>query len=258
MKQLMENWNKFINEVKDTPEKKLSSYEEQASEAMANTLSAEEAFRGDAIALLEGEELPSPDLEYEKSDASSPNEEVVERFFASLNSGKRSGFLTYYKNDELKEMNLLLVKGHTAGFATKKDGDIVSVHNNSSLRGLASKFLSDAKDNGGTKLDHFDGFLTGLYKRYDFKDVYEVYQWDEQYSPKEWTYDPVNILNSKTSIYADAIAKVEDVDYGMEELKQTNEQLEIEAEGGFNIKINPREKFRQYKYGRPDVIFRRL
>ena len=44
----------------------------------------------------------------------------------------------------------------------------------------------------------------------------------------------------------------------MEELKQTNEQLEIEAEGGFNIKINPREKFRQYKYGRPDVIFRRL
>ena len=70
--------------------------------------------------------------------------------------------------------------------------------------------------------------------------------------------DPVDILNSKTSIYADAIAKVEDVDYDMEELKQTNEQLEIEAEDGFKIEINPSEKFNQYKYGRPDVIFRRL
>jgi hypothetical protein len=258
VKELMENWNKFINEIKNAPEKKLSSHEEQAAEAIANTLSAEDTFRDDAIALLEGEELPSPDVEYEKSDASNPDEEVVKRFFVSLNSGKRSGFLTYYKKDELKEMNLFLIKGHNAGFAIKKDGDIVSVHNNSSLRGLASRFLSDAKNNGGTKLDHFDGFLSGLYRRYGFNDVYEVYQWDEQYSPKQWTYESVDILNSKTSIYAEATANVEDVEYNMKELKQANEQLEVKAEDGFKIEINPSEKFNQYKYGRPDVIFRRL
>ena len=49
MKQLMESWNKFINEVKEAPEKKLSSHEEQAAEAIANTLSAEDTFRDDAI-----------------------------------------------------------------------------------------------------------------------------------------------------------------------------------------------------------------
>ena len=88
--------------------------------------------------------------------------------------------------------------------------------------------------------------------------MYEVYQWDEQYEPKDWTYDPVDILNSKASIYAEATANVEDVSYDMEELKQTNEQLEVKAEDGFKIEINPSEKFNQYNYGRPDVIFRRL
>lgn len=258
MKEIIESWNRFIKKVKNNSEKKLSSHEEQATESIANTLSAQSAFKDDIISLSEGEEILNADIEYEKSDALNPNEEIVERFFVSLNSGKRSGFLSYYSKEDLKEMNLFLIKGHNAGFAIKKDGDIVSVHNNSSLRGLANKFLSDAKRAGGTKLDHFDGFLSGLYRKHGFKDVYEVYQWDEQYSPKEWTYDPVDILNSKTSIYANAIVKVEDVDYSMEDLKEANQQLEVKAEDGFEIKINPSEKFNQYKYGRPDVIFRRL
>ena len=44
-------------------------------------------------------------------------------------------------------------------------------------------FLRTAKEKGGTMLDHFDGFLSGLYRRYGFTDVYEVYQWEEQYRP---------------------------------------------------------------------------
>ena len=106
-------------------------------------------------------------------------------------------------------------------------------------------------------LDHFDGFLSGLYRKNGFTDVYEVYQWDEQYKPKQWTYDAVDVYNPQTSIYSDAMnqlrANSEDPQANL-----PNEEVEIMAENGLKIKINPNLKHNQYLYGRPDVIMRRL
>ena len=166
----------------------------------------------------------------------------------SLYGGKRSGFLTYYSEADLRVMDLYLIKGNDAGFAIKDGDDIVSVHNNSPLKGLGSEFMRKAKEVGGRRLDHFDGFLSGLYRKYGFTDVYEVYQWEEQYKPKGWNYETVDIFNPKTSIYATEIEGMSNVD----------REVEIKAEDNYEIEINPANKVNQYRYGRPDVILRKL
>ena len=251
IKLILENWQKFLKENKNASEN-----QDKVKEVLFNTLSAQAAFE-DSPTLSEAEEKSS-NLEFESSLAESPDMNIVKRFVNSLYSGKRSGFLSYYTEDELKEMNLFLVKGHDAGFAVKTDGDIVSVHNNSPLKGLASVFLNEAKKNGGSKLDHFDGFLSGLYRSHGFTDVYEVYQWDENYKPSTWTFEPVNILDPKTSIYAEAFATIENETYEMKELKHETEEVALTVEDDYKVTAKPSEKFNQYKYGRPDVVFRKL
>jgi len=192
------------------------------------------------------------------SQASTPDGQVIEDFFESLYSGQRSEFLSYYSKEELASMTLFLVDGHNAGFAIKTDGDIVSVHNNSSLRGLSSLFMNKAKAQGGTKLDHFDGFLSGLYRKYGFNNVSEIYQWDEQYKPKGWNYDTIDLLNPSQSVYAETLLKMypETKDEPRPDLP--NEEAEVIAESGVKELINPNLKYNQYLYGRPDVIFRKL
>ena len=192
--------------------------------------------------------------------ASSPSEvdpQVLEDFFNSLYGGERSGFLTYYSKDELAAMNLFLVDGHNAGFAIKTDGDIVSVHNNSSLRGLSSLFMNEAKAQGGNKLDHFDGFLTGLYRKYGFNNVYQIYQWEEQYKPKGWNYDSISLLSRNESVYAETLLKMYP-DMIDPQAELPNEEVEVTAESNTQEVINPSLKYNQYLYGRPDVVFRKL
>jgi hypothetical protein len=117
-----------------------------------------------------------------------------------------------------------------------------------SLYGLGKVFIDKAISVGGSKLDHFDGFLSGLYRKYGFTDVYEVYQWDEQYKPQGWDYDAVDIFNPKTSIYAE----------GIEDKYNLGREVTVEAEDSFKIDIVPADKVNQYRHGRPDVIMRKL
>lgn len=235
MKKIFENWNKFLSEA-------IGEGDQIMDEASFNTLTAMTVFSEDTINEQEGK------FEYEFSLRSKPNQDVIQRFAESLYAGKRSSFLTYYTEEDLAAMDLYLLVGENAGFALKDGDDIVSVHNNSSLRGLGSEFMRKAKEVGGTKLDHFDGFLSGLYRKYGFTDVYEVYQWNEEYKPAGWTYDAVDIFNPQTSIYADSI----------EEVSNVGRQVKVRAEDDFEIKIVPADKVNQYRYGRPDVIMRKL
>ena len=174
------------------------------------------------------------------------------------------GFLTPYSMEDLAGMDLYVLGDHNAGFAIKDGDDIVSVHNNSSLKGLGSEFMRKAKEVGGTRLDHFDGFLSGLYRKHGFTTVYEVYQWDEQYRPEHWNYDPVDIFNSKTSVYAGPFQELmhadENPDISPGEIQQTlpDEEAQVDAESGVDVVLNPKLKYNSYLYGRPDVVFRRL
>lgn len=238
MKRLIENWKRFIKEEEQASPSKVD-------EVSFNTMSAKSVFEdeGEINELQQGQ-----DYTYEVHTKQEPNPNVVERFAKSLYAGKRSGFLSYYSNEELAKMDLYLIEGENAGFAIKDGDDIVSVHNNSSLRGLGKVFIDKAISVGGSKLDHFDGFLSGLYRKFGFTDVYEVYQWDEQYKPQGWDYDAVDIFNPKTSIYAE----------GIEDKYNLGREVTVEAEDNFKIDIVPADKVNQYRHGRPDVIMRKL
>ena len=243
MKLLFENWRRYLIES----EVKIS---DKLSETAFNSMSAMSVFAEEGV--LSEEETEQ--LEYEESLAENPVSDVVARFRDSLYAGERSGFLSYYSPEELTRMDLYLLKGHNAGFAIKDGDDIVSVHNNSSLRGLASEFMQKAKEVGGARLDHFDGFLSGLYRKHGFTNVYEIYQWDEQYKPEKWDYKPVNVMNSTTSVYAAALKNLVYKDPAT----LPNDETEIVAENEFEITINPNLKHNSYKHGRPDVIMRKL
>lgn len=246
MNNIFENWRKFTeSEGKTGTIKTLSANKQAAAEAAFNTLSAENVFRDASTAGLYEKSLK---LDYDVSFHKSPTEEIVTRFVESLYSGKRSGFLTYYSESELAACDLYLVKGHQAGFAIKPDGDIVSVHNNSELRSLGELFLKKAISSGGSKLDHFDGFLSGLYRKFGFTDVYEVYQWDEQYKPEKWSYNKIDVFDESMSVYSEPL----------NEFANVGKEIIVNAEDSFPIKIVPADKVNQYKWGRPDVIFRRF
>lgn len=243
MKNLFEQWREFISETKATSR--------EFTEVAYNTMLAKSVFADEGTLF----EVEAGEYEYEFSLAENPQKEVVSRFRDSLYSSERAGFLSPYAYEELLMMDLYLLKGHNAGFAIKDGDDIVSVHNNSELRGLGSEFMRKAKEVGGARLDHFDGFLSGLYRKYGFTDVYEVYQWNEQYAPKEWDYDQIiNIMDPRTSIYADALEELVYDDPNT----LPNENVEIVAEDQFEITVNPSLKFNAYKNGRPDVILRKL
>ena len=248
------NYNASEHEMaKKLFEQESKSGSGEFTETAFNSMTAAKVFADGSLS----EDVSQGTHELEFSLPNNPNPEVIDRFYESLYAGARSGFLTYYSKNDLASMHLYLIKGHNAGFALKGGNDIVSVHNNSQLKGLGKFFMEAAKQKGGTMLDHFDGFLSGLYRKNGFTDVYEVYQWDEQYKPQRWTYDRVDVLNPQTSIYADAIAQLK----GDSEDAQgalPNEEVEVTAEDGFKIKINPNLKYNQYLYGRPDVIMRRL
>ena len=242
MQKLFENWRRFLVET----EAKVS---DKLSRTAYNTMHAMSVFGDEGIlSEIEGQ------FEYEVSLAENPVPEIVERFNTSLYKGKRSGFLSYYSLQELARMDLYLLKDHNAGFAIKDGDDIVSVHNNSELRGLGNEFMNKAKEAGGARLDHFDGFLSGLYRKHGFTDVYEILQWDEQYKPESWNYDSVDILNPNTSVYSDALSSLTYDD----PTTLPNEETSIQAEDSHKIIINPNLKQNSYKYGRPDVILRKL
>jgi len=240
MKLLLENWRKFINESK-------AEVSSELTEIAMNTMLAMSVFEDERESLSEAEVVP---LSY----LSSPSFEVIQKFSDSLYSGQRSGFLTYYSPEELTRMDLYILEDYNAGFAIKDGDDIVSVHNNSPLKRLGSKFLRKAKEVGGARLDHFDGFLSGLYRKHGFANVYRIYQWDENYKPAAWDYDPIDATNPSTSVYAESLNELTYEDPSA----LLNEPTEVSAEGGLKIKINPNLKYNSYRYGRPDVIMRKL
>lgn len=159
-------------------------------------------------------------------------------FIKSLKSGDRGEFLTDYDGSEYGKMRTYKVKGYNVGFAIKSDGDIVSVHNNSGIKGIGGILIKSAIKLGGTKLDHFDGFLTGLYSKNGFRLVGSD-EWNDDYAPSDWKYEPIDIFNPDKSIYAN-------------ELKQYYNK---------DVSIIPNElqrKIELYKQGKPDIIYREL
>ena len=110
-----------------------------------------------------------------------------EAFKNALYNSTKSEFLSEYTIQEFDEMQTYKLNGYDIGYAIKSDGDIVSVFNNSGIKKISKFLIQNAIENGGTKLDHFDGELSNIYSRLGFKE-YMRYKWDDQYAPKNWNY----------------------------------------------------------------------
>jgi len=157
-------------------------------------------------------------------------ENNVNNFFDSFNKSKRITYLTPYTISDLKKFNLFKLRGYNIGFAIKNNGDIILVHNNEDIKGIGNILIQKAIQNGGTHLDHFDGFLTGFYKQNGFKfksnDIF-----NEDFVPKNWNYERVDILNPNKSIY-------------MNEYKVSKTEF-------IDAKI-------RYENGKPDIVYRKI
>ncbi len=91
-----------------------------------------------------------------------------QRFLDSLSKTRYSEYLTNYTEDDLKNLKVFKLPNYNIGFAL--DGDeIVAVHNNEpTVRGIGDMLILAAVKQGGRKLSHFDGYLSGFYEKNGF------------------------------------------------------------------------------------------
>jgi hypothetical protein len=111
-------------------------------------------------------------------------------FFDATHKSNRKEMLTNYSPSDYEKdgTTTFLLKGYDIGYAIKKDGDIISVFNNSGVPKIGDELMRSAIRNKGEKLDHFDGYLSDFYEKLGFKETGRM-QWDDQYSPANWDYE---------------------------------------------------------------------
>ena len=106
-------------------------------------------------------------------------------------------------------------------------------NNNTGFKNLGTFLIKSSIKNGGNKLDHFDGFLTGFYSRFGFiEDKTKREGWNDDLALIYWKYEKVNIFDPNFSVYAN-------------EINDNNVYLY-------------RNEIKRYSEGKPDVIFRNI
>ena len=116
-------------------------------------------------------------------------------FYAAISEAKQGNlhgaFVTAHDVSEYGNMNMFLSDDNGVGVAVTKDGDIVSVFKNPNIsksRKAVSSILLTAIDNGGTKLDNYNGGLSRMYLAHGFIPVARTAFVDE-YAPSDWNYE---------------------------------------------------------------------
>ena len=120
-------------------------------------------------------------------------------FLESVSHSKRMEFLTKYTKDEPVKLGIktFKLKDYKIGFALKpveeegeKHCEIISLHNNEDTIGnIGDSLIQLAIKKGGDVLNHYDGFLSELYERNGFNDVYFSMRFDDKYADPKWNYD---------------------------------------------------------------------
>lgn len=99
----------------------------------------------------------------------------------------RPQFLTPYRQEELGSMRLFLNQEGTVGYALTREGDMVNVFNNSTVRGAGKEAVIDAIKNGAKTLDAFEGFLPDYYAQFGFE-AYKAEPFNQEFAPENWDY----------------------------------------------------------------------
>lgn len=116
-------------------------------------------------------------------------------FYAAISEAKQGNphgaFVTAHDVSEYGDMKMFLSDDNGVGVAVTKDGDIVSVFKNPNIsksRKAVSSILLTAIDNGGVKLDNYNGGLSQMYLNHGFIPVARTAFVDE-YAPSDWNYE---------------------------------------------------------------------
>lgn len=150
----------------------------------------------------------------------------VDEFYDSYRKSNKIEFLSPYSKEELSKFKLFKLRSFNIGFAIKSNGDIILVHNNEkSIGGIGNILIKKAVEMGGTHLDHFDGFLTGFYKKNGFT-LHSNDFFNSEFAPKNWNYIPVNIYDKDFSIYAEE-KKVSDSEFNEAEIRYEAGMVDI-------------------------------
>lgn len=101
-------------------------------------------------------------------------------FHAALSNAMKTSpnvkqFVHLYEPHEYSKMKTFLSPDKASGYAVKEDGDIVSVF--STHKGRGDHIMAHALQNGGTKLDAYDGYLPKFYEKHGFKEYKREPNW---------------------------------------------------------------------------------
>ena len=113
--------------------------------------------------------------------------------------GSRGSAVDVY--DSYKGLRLFVNEDGSAGFAIKDDGDVVSVFNNSTQRGIVPQMVMLATQEGGRKLDAFDTILPHFYNRAGYQDVATL-AWNDEYAPPNWDYETMQRPGVTSMVYS--------------------------------------------------------
>ena len=102
---------------------------------------------------------------------------------------KHGAYVAQHTVEEYGDMLLLTGDNGNVGAAVTPDGDIVSVFKNpaSAAKGAVSSILLTAIENGGIKLDNFNGKLSDMYADHGFIPVSRC-AFNREFAPSDWDY----------------------------------------------------------------------
>lgn len=83
--------------------------------------------------------------------------------------------LSKYTPEELTKMQLYLSPDKLSGYALKDTDELVNVF--SGTKGRGNEIVQNAIDKGAKRLDHFEGYLSDLYKKHGFEEVKREPNW---------------------------------------------------------------------------------
>lgn len=160
-------------------------------EKKVSTLDRRKNYRGIERSLkskLEAQNVTPVDLYY-NTDAA--------KFANSIQFAKEKNlhgaYVTQYSINEYKNMSLFLSDDGNVGVAlhdTEYGTDIVSVFKNPDVKvkKAVSSILLTSIENGGNKLDNFDGKLSEMYAQHGFIPVARC-AFNEEFAPSDWNYE---------------------------------------------------------------------